>query len=486
MADKQVPLSIVLKVVDGATAGIKAFKDRVNAITAPVKQLGASFSGLSKEAGLPALVDGFKGVGGAVKDLLGKVALVGGAAALAVHGVLGLVDEFDNLGDTAERLGVSADFLSQMRFAAERSGASVEALDEGLQTFTANLGAARAGTGKMVKFLQTVSPTLLIQLKATKSNEEAVLLMANAFAKVTDPAKRAALAARTGFGPALAPLLAKGSKGVKELTDRFKELAGSQEEAAAAAGASDDALKDLHASTQGVKAAIVTGLAPALTTVIQKLTSWFVAHREDVKQWAKNIGDKLPGAVDKVVTSIKDAVKWVSGFVDDIGGWKVAAIGAAAVIAGPLVGAVVSLGAAMAATPVGAFLAAVSGVLLLAKTLHDTGGPRSSSSFDAEKAALDAGLIGGDKSTPSTAQAALMRSGALPKSAQFRIQEGRANAIAREASANIASTRADNAKSSSHIVVDFLNAPKGMRVNEVENRGVSVVDLNVGFQMGGL
>lgn len=370
MADKEVPLKIVLSTVDKATAGIRALNKRLEAELKPRRDLGKAFGelreNLNEKFGFSRVVDGFKGVSSAISDLLGKVAMIGGVAGVAVAELVHIVGEFDDLGDKAERLGVGVDFLAQMQFAAERSGASVEALDSGIQAFVTNVGAARAGTGRMVEFLQKVSPVLLTQLKATKSNEAAILLMADAFAKVKDPAKRAALAAKSGFGAELAPLLAKGSKGVAELMNRFRAFAGSQEDAAKGAGDVDDSFKDLGASTQGIKAALVSGLAPAMKIVVDRLTQWFVDHRDDVKRWATDIGEKIPAAIEKVVSWVSKAVDKVTKFVDGVGGLKTVAIAAGAVLVGPLVSAFATLGAAMLATPAGVVVAGFAAIAAMA------------------------------------------------------------------------------------------------------------------------
>ena len=252
MADKSVALSIVLSTVDKATAGIRAFNARLAAATAPVRELGEKLKGLGEEAGIGKLAEGFKGVGGAVKDLFGKLVVIGGIVAAAAFGLKSLVDEFAALGKTAQRVGTTVDFLAAMRFAASKSGASVEQLDQGLQAFVQNLGQARAGTGRMAAFLGKVSPALLTQLKATQSNEEAFKLLADAMAKVQDPAKRLALAQKTVGDAALAPLLARGSQGLLELQGQYVGLAGSQEQAAASALDTEDSMKNLGAATDGI------------------------------------------------------------------------------------------------------------------------------------------------------------------------------------------------------------------------------------------
>ncbi|HET7500655.1 MAG TPA: hypothetical protein VFK02_06610 [Kofleriaceae bacterium] len=381
MADKESTLAIVIRTVDQATAGIRAINDRIKGlrdglfmVTAPARLFGERLAALGKEAGVPKLVEGFKGVGGALKgvggalkELGGKLLMIGGVAGAAVAGLVHLVGEFDDLGDLAERLGVNVDFLAQMRYAAERSGATVEQLDGGLQAFTASLGQARAGSGRMAAFLKEVSPALLAQLKAAKSNEQAFNLLADAMAKLTDPAKRAALAQKTVGDAALAPLLARGSRGILELRGAYAGLAGSQEGAAAAAGAVDDSMKDLKAATDGIKAALVEGLSPALGQIVEELKAWFAENRERIAEWAAAIGEKLPSAIHSFVEGFLGALDSVQSFIEAVGGVKTVAIALAAVIVGPLVASFVplitsvySLGVAIMTTPIGWILAGLA------------------------------------------------------------------------------------------------------------------------------
>jgi molybdopterin converting factor small subunit len=315
VADKKTHLSIVIRTVDKATAAIRAIHERITRMTAPIRALGAR------------MVDSFKGVGSALSGvtsaiggLLSKIPLVGGiivgTAGAAVAGLMSLVDGYDELGDKAEEAGVSVDFLAQLRYAAEKSGASVEQLDGGLKGFVTSLGQAKAGSGRMAAFLNQVSPALLKQLKAAKNNEEAFGLLAAAMEKIKDPAKRAALAQKTLGDASLAPLLARGAKGIEELRARYAELAGSQEEAVEKSGEVDDAMKDLRASTDGIKAALVTGLAPALKVIVERLRNWFVKHRGDIAQWAADLGEKLPGAIRSVVAWVERAVGRLKSFFE--------------------------------------------------------------------------------------------------------------------------------------------------------------------------
>lgn len=371
MAGKNTELSITLRTIDQATAGIRAVNAQLAAVTKPARDFKEALSDLRSKSGLDDVLGGFKGVGSAIGDVLSKVAMIGGVVGVAVAGLFKLVGEFDDLGDKAEAIGVSVDYLAGMRYAAEQSGAAVEKLDSGLQSFTTSLGQARAGTGPMTAFLNLVSPALLTQIKAAKSNAEAFDLLAAAAAKIEDPAKRAAFAQKTLGDASLAPLLARGAKGIKELRDEHDKHSGSLEGAAAASGKVDNALKNLKASTDGIKAALLEGLAPALEVIVKQLGEWFDKHRGDVKEWAASLGKKLPAAFNAVVGAIGSAVDAIKPFVDSGTKLKVLLGVIAAVILGPVISAVVSLGVALLTTPVGWIVAGIAAIAAGAYLLID-------------------------------------------------------------------------------------------------------------------
>lgn len=495
MADKKTELSITIKTVDQATAKIKAINDQLDKITKPARDFRKALSDLGEKSGLNTVVDGFKGVGGAIEGLLGKVAIVGGIAGIATHELLGLVMEFDDLGKKAARLGVGVDFLAEMRYAAEKTGVPVEALDEGLQAFNQNLGQARANTGRMAKFLGIVSPALLKQLKGAKDNAAAFDLLAGAMAKISDPAKRAALAQKTLGDSALAPLFAKGAAGIKQLRDRFDELHGSSKGAADGADKVHSAMVDLHASIGGLEAKIVEGLAPALTTIITQLQEWFVAHRADIADWAKTIGDKIPGAVAAVVDWMGKAYDQVKAFVGEIGGLKGVAVAAGAIILGPLVGAVASL--------VGALVTAISRVGQLKGALGGLGGAAGGGGGFLGALPIVGGAIAGagllneltggsinegHGGAMGLAQQLLDQKLAAKHAAELGTGGGidlrnlRGPDLGIQQPAALAAGVGPLAPQAAKIIVDFANAPRGTRV-KTDPKSTADVDFTVGYQL---
>lgn len=526
MADeKQTRLSIVIRTVDQATAKINAINARLDAVTKPIRNFKSALSDMGDKLGLDAVSKGFAGVGSAIGSALAKIAMIGGIAGAAVAGVFHLVAEFDDLGDKAERFGVSVDFLAQMRYAAEQAGAPVEALDAGMLSLSENLGQLRANTGRMKKFLDDVSPALERQLKGAKDNAAAWDILAGAMAKIKDPAKRAALAQKTVGDASLAPLLAKGAKGLAELRGEYSDLAGPQQDAADKAGKVDEALHKFHATMDGVKAAIVSGLAPALGDIVERLSAWFKENRSRVAEFAAALGKRLPGAVSAVIDAIGSAVDAITPFVDSTTKLKIIAVALAAVIVGPVITAIGSLGIAIMTTPVGWLVAGLAAITAAAVFLSGKAWGVVVPAIVAVGAAM-LGLPGVAIVAGIVAAATLLIQAWGPVKAFFGIiwdgitwafqkawevisaivdkikgavdwvkdhaqslVSGSIDTVintAMEADKRQSATAAAAAPAESRntIKVDFANAPKGTRVTADPNN-THDIDLSVGYQAGG-
>jgi hypothetical protein len=530
MADKTTQLSIVIRTVDQATAKIKAINDRLDKASKPTHDFKKALGELGEKSGLNGVIDGFKGVGSAIGDLLGKVAMIGGVVGLAGAGLLSLVNKFDDLGKKAQRIGIGADALASLEGAAKQSGAPVDALDSSLESFSMSLGRAQAGTGRMLKFINRVNPALAKQLVHTKNVQEATLDLADAFAKEEDPARRAALAAATGMDPALIPFLMKNGKGIKALTDEYAALAPGQGKAAAAAGTVKEAMNKVGFVLDGVEASIVTGLAPAITGLVEQLKEWLVGHQGDIKQWAASIGEKLPGAVHAVVDAVKGAVAWVSSFVDKVGGLKTVAVAVAAILAGPLIGALVTLGSAFVglgtmvlASPIGlqiaawtaaavAFVGALAAAHKAGRWLADkVKYHKLVTAYAKDARAGDSSLSDAEVKQRAESDAAYQmgldrqREELDDKTAQDRI-EGTAKpsgpsfdeqlitakaaaldfsgtSLAKNIATELAAVINGNSGGKSKITVDIRNAPKGTRA-AIDPSSTGDVDMTMGHQLG--
>lgn len=327
---KDFPLTITVRAVDKATSTLERLNKKLDAKFKPFRNFRDELGKLRDNTGITKIGDGLRGIGGLAKSAALGIGALGAAGAGAFLAIKSTVDEFDQLGGTAARLGVTVDALAQLRFAAQKSDVEVSELDAAFGSFNKQMGLARAKSGKLYGFLGKVSPVLRKQVLATKSSEEAFGLMADAIVKVEDPAKRAALATQVfgGSGQALIPLLRRGSKGIEELRARYFELAGSQEESAAAAGQMDDAMIDAGAAFTAIKGKILVGLAPAFTMLTEKVTAFFSGNRERIAEWARDFGEKLPARIERLGSVLKS----IGEVIGDVGrtiGWLVDKVGGA-------------------------------------------------------------------------------------------------------------------------------------------------------------
>jgi hypothetical protein len=388
------PLSLVIQAVDKAVAPLRAMRRQIlkmfQPIRVPLVRLGNRLSALAKEAGLPQLVDGFKGVGTALGNVRDKVADLGkrllaiGAVAGAVFfGIVhGAVEAGDALGEQAQRVGLSVNAYAQLQFAAEQADVPAEQFTSSMDQLNKRLGEMRAGGGPLLQFLQKVSPALLHQVKAADTTEGAFYLLVKAFEKVRDPARRAAFAA-AAFGKAglqMGQFAGMGEEEIDSLRQRFGEIAGDPTLLAQRAGALDNAMRESRTAVLGLRNALAAELFPALTELAKAVTAVLAGNRLDLAGWARTVGESFSawvkgGGIQRLVQGLQRMLEVGGRIFDAMGGWPTALAAVAAVMAGPLLGAVgglissvITLGAAIGFTPVGwilAGLAAVAGIAVL-------------------------------------------------------------------------------------------------------------------------
>lgn len=392
MAEKKYPLSFIIRAFDKSTGALRAWNAKVRKLTQPIRvpltRLGNRLGALSQEAGLPRLVESFKGVGTALGKVnkevfaLGKKFLAMGAVATAVFfGITrSAVDAGDELAEMADRLGVTVDWFAQTRFAAEQADVPAEKFNDAMDTLSKRLGEAKAGGGPLLAFLNKVSPTLARQVRSASSTEEAFTLMVDAIEKVQDPARRAALGS-AAFGRGAKQMSAfagLGRKAIDAYRARFEQVAGSQERFARGAGDLDNAMRETQVAFLGLRNAAAGELFPALTELARAVTGLVAGNREGLAGWARRAGAALTawvkgGGVQRLADGLGRLLKLGMRLLDSLGGWPTALAAVAAVMAGPLLSAVgglisalVTLGAAIGATPVGWLLAGLAAIVALA------------------------------------------------------------------------------------------------------------------------
>lgn len=205
-----------------------------------------------------------------------KVAAAGavvaiGAISLAIGDAIQNADELDEL---SQRLGISTERLSSLGYAAKLSGTDLDGLTNGLTRFSKNLASAADPNSRQGKLFATLGIEIKDAEGNLKSFEELLPQVADRFKTLDNETTETALAMEL-FGKSGADLLEflnRGSDGISELEDRFRQLGGEiSGETAAAAAQFNDRLDDLKTVANGIATDMAAKLLPALNDALDRL-----------------------------------------------------------------------------------------------------------------------------------------------------------------------------------------------------------------------
>jgi hypothetical protein len=172
--------------------------------------------GLGRQAEL--LRTGIRTLGGA----LAGVATVGDLAALVDRSL----SAADAIGETASKIGVGVEALQELRYAASLAGVEQQTLDMALQRFVRRVAEAANGTGEAKDALAQMGIALRDQRGSLRRSEDLLGDVADAFARIEDPAERVRLAFKLfdSEGVALVNLLQDGSGALEKMRERARDL----------------------------------------------------------------------------------------------------------------------------------------------------------------------------------------------------------------------------------------------------------------------
>jgi hypothetical protein len=209
-----------------------------------------------------------------------RTALLGfGAAIGAVGGAAGIVTMARNIANAsdeiqkmAQRTGLSTEALSELRFAAEQSGASLNLLNPAIRRIQRTVEEASRGLGTYQQALADVG--LSYQDLANQSPEEQFLRVADAISRLRSEQARttAAFDLFGDSGVQLLPLISGGRRGIEAQRQEARDLGVtiSQQQADAAASF-NDAMNRFSEAVTSLQRDVVEPLLPAMTRFINVL-----------------------------------------------------------------------------------------------------------------------------------------------------------------------------------------------------------------------
>jgi hypothetical protein len=210
----------------------------------------------------------------AVRDSLGAVGVALSAGAI-VSGVTTIIARMDDLADSAQLLGVSAESLQVFRLAAEANAGSAEAMDKGLKELVKTIGEARAGSQEAAKAFRELGLDDLVARGA--SVEDVMLAAAEAISKIDDPTLKAqaAIALFGKSGQDLVATLDLGSTGLRRFGDEARQMGQVvNDETVAQLAAAQDSINQASTAIANFSTVALASVVNFATAALSRLVSF--------------------------------------------------------------------------------------------------------------------------------------------------------------------------------------------------------------------
>jgi hypothetical protein len=136
------------------------------------------------------------------------------------------LNEFSDLLETAQTLGLSTDFYQTLTAAGLEYGATQEQITGALEKFTAAVGQAKDGTGSLVTQLKLTNPELLRQIQSSENMEQAIRIVSDAVNEATEADEKAVIG-KAFFGRAWADVtrvIGNGSEALDDYAKKAREM----------------------------------------------------------------------------------------------------------------------------------------------------------------------------------------------------------------------------------------------------------------------
>jgi DNA-binding phage protein len=211
--------------------------------------------------------------------------LVAAGGALAVLAKQS-IDAADEMGELAEKVGMSTERLSAYNYIAKMSGADTELMSSSIKKLNVNMVEAANGQGAAKKAFEELGIELRDANGNLKDNDTILVQVAERMSKMEDGAAKTALAVAI-FGKAgadLIPMLNQGARGFADLTEEAKRMGLIiSTDAAKAAGELNDSIDRLTLATRGLGNAVMQSTLPALNAIAKSLVEENSLLRDSIR-----------------------------------------------------------------------------------------------------------------------------------------------------------------------------------------------------------
>jgi lambda family phage tail tape measure protein len=222
-----------------------------------------------------------------------KHALEALGVAVSLHEFASMVGETikmtDEMGKMSQKIGISVESLSALKFSAHLADVSFEQLSKGIEHLSKNMLMVAQGAGHTIAVFNGIGMAMRggpaaafaelgIRITDThgklKSSDAVMMEVSDRFEKMKDGANKTGLAMQI-FGKAgadLIPMLNEGSKAIREQRAEAERLGiVMTTQMTDAAAKADDQFKILAARSDALKIQLMNGLLPAINDITEKM-----------------------------------------------------------------------------------------------------------------------------------------------------------------------------------------------------------------------
>ena len=374
--------TVSVSVMDRATAPLAAINKRLDALTAPARRLQASLSRFASASGLANIGKGLEGIArgafSAFQSLARVVTPLGaitGAASIAGMGrLLSNWAAFgQQLGFSAQRIGVSADQLQTFQGAARLAGSSAGAMTSGLTNLKDAMTDAVGGRNpQALQYFRLFGINIRNANGGMKTATQVFPQIATAISRIPDPALKArvAVALLGGAGEDLLPVLNLSAAGLANYAAMAKRYGVTNQAGVQAARKLSMAQAQVELAVEGLTNSVAQQLAPVLAPLLTQLADWIAKNRDliasKVTEYVRRFATWLKGinwtAIGNGIGTFATQAKNV---VQALGGWKTIGEGMLVFFGGRflagMLGPIAAIGSALrlALSPLGLAMAGV-------------------------------------------------------------------------------------------------------------------------------
>lgn len=301
---------------------------------------------------------------------VGIVAFAAGSAIVAYASKLAIAT--DAQVKFAKSIGETHDTIQELRFAAEREGASLQSLQSSLLALSQRISEVSLGQGAGVEVLGMLNIDVLDKVNGRLKTASELMedIAASSRFQALGPSRQRDFAGRLGISTDMLLLLQKGRTHIRALRQEAREMGLVTAETAKRSEEWQDALAATRFMIRTITTNITGELLPTLIDLNKRFTKWFATNKDLIKQKLEKVIKGVADTIQFLAKHMKVLLALMAGIVALKFGIFLAQVAGAAKLLGLAVTALnVKLGitnALMFAVPA-AIIAAIAAVALLAQ-----------------------------------------------------------------------------------------------------------------------